>query len=227
MISLDKQRGFLLNPFRFSSTPPPSSPTIMSSSVTTNTSETTSHVFNMPSGIQSNDLLLIIVSVSSDATISSVTSGWTLAGQTLAGFAVRGLIYTKIATGGESFSFTTNFAEQSASVCYRIQNATTVQLSSFVTNAVLSTTTYDPSSLTITGGPRDALWFAALSTLGDTSVTTWPTDYNNQLSASGINTTNGASVFVGSRFLNTSTQDPSSFTLGTGRPGVCVTIGAY
>jgi hypothetical protein len=196
--------------------------------------ESTTHNVQMPSDVESGDLLLVFLSVDG-GTGSTVTtpSGWTSINDTTNGTNVRSVVYAKSADGtedGTTVNFATSNAEKAsaltvsilASKWYGGSVATAVE----ATGASAGTTANpDSAALNPTNwGTENTLWFSYISGSTYSSVTTFPTNFvGMKHSTSGADTTN-ASSSLSYRQNNTASENPGAYTMGNSQSGIATTV---
>lgn len=181
----------------------------------------TTHTISLPSGIVSNDLLLIFWSdANTSSTAPTTPTGWTQLYSNTSGNGNRNrTTWYKVADGSEGTTLDiTAGAERSAHNAYRISAGT--YFDSPVAGAPVSanSTTQDPPSLT----PgflfnNNTLWIAATHSRGDdnTPAPTAPTNYSDLISGyTGLG--NGhARMLTARRELSAASEDPDAFTVGS------------
>ncbi len=200
-------------------------PTVAATNGGNSGANVTSHTVNLPTGISSGDLIIVMFSNDGDATVT-FPSGWTnQLFSTASGTFNRFTVNYRIADGteGSTITVTTSASEGSAHTTYRITGYTgTPEASTPATSG--GSTTPDPSSLTPSWGADDTLWLAVQGNNGNVSVTAYPTNYSN-----GINnrwaSTNGVGVGSAERTLNAASENPGTFTISASNSWVAATIG--
>lgn len=199
------------------------SPAVQTTNESATTTAGTSHTVNLPSGIQSNDLLIVCLDKGSTAATVNALEGWT---ELLDENAGNGLyIAYKFANGTESgtITLTTSASTRSAEVVLRISGAENpaVQAPVVGTTATGTSTTPNPPSITPPSS-KDYLFIAMCGSAGeqaddDTYVTTFPTNYSHSQNEKtcGIAGSNlGGLVGVATRQLTTGVaEDPGTFTV--------------
>ncbi len=186
--------------------------------------ETTSHTVNLPAGIQSGHLLIAIITVEGDNTLTVPTltwpSGWTQlfaasinptgcggGSNQCSRFEAR----YRIADGSEvsTITVTSDNAERSTHRTLRItgHHATASPEASSVASGVSGQA--DPPSLSPSWGSAETLWLAvAGSSNHNDGFTICPTNYTN----CEISSDAGTSTAVGHRTLAAASDDPGPFT---------------
>jgi hypothetical protein len=178
----------------------------------------TNKVCNLPTGISSGDLLLLILR-SAGADTHSTPTGWTALALNNGADAADDItsVFYRVASGTEGSTVTVNGTAslKFAAICWRITGGDTPQISTAATG---TSTTPDPPSFTPSGGAKDYLWIWLGAWEGEqTSPPSGsPTNYNNPVGANsgtaGAITTN-CQVAGASRQLNAASEDPPSWTI--------------
>ncbi len=206
-------------------------PTIDSITTTTFGTDATTHNVTMPASVEAGDLLLAFFTNDGSATVTT-PSGWTAVTTLARGTAARGSIYAKISVGtegGTTVNFVTSAAEQGAAQVYKILSASWY---GSITSGI-ATASYDPGaatnapnppSLTPAWGADYDTWIVYAAGSSWTTVTTYPTNYNNGTHTISNTGTAGASVSTARRTLNAATDDPGAFAMTTTSDGVAFTI---
>lgn len=191
--------------------------------VTNTTSEeqnaVTSHTVDLPSGIVSGNLLLVFFSTD-ESPVVAWPAGWTqffsksghgtdckiFAAYRQADGLEGSTITVTTSAGGDSSG-----SEPSAHASYRISGAEdpSTQAPEGSSGATGSTINPDPDSLTPTGGAKDYLWIAAVSTNNTTTYSSAPTGYSNFLTI--VTSQNG--IGTADRENNATSENPGAFTL--------------
>ncbi|NIA67782.1 hypothetical protein HBA54_04190 [Pelagibius litoralis] len=198
--------------------------------------DTTTHNVSMPGTVNSGDLLITCFAPYMTSSDSITTpAGWTLldsASHTITGInQIFAAWYAKVADGtegGGTVNFATSVAATAAAQTYRVTDwFGSISGVEVAASAVTSGgTAPNPPSLSPSWGAEDTLWITG-GGAGDDDVawTGAPTNYSNLTSViSGGGTDNGCSVGTARRELNSSTQDPSSFTLAANEGFVVQTL---
>lgn len=174
----------------------------------------TSHTVSLPAGIAAGDLLIVEFSCDGSA-IVTFPAGFTKFFDADSSFNVLAAAFRQAdGTEGATITVISSISEKSAHAAYRITGhedpATQppeVSVAAFGSDALP-----DPGSLAPTGGTKDYLWIACHGHDGDKTVTAFPANYLNGISAQGSTAT---SVGIGSaeRELNTASDNPGPFTI--------------
>lgn len=184
-------------------------PTIESwSSNASSTTNSSSHVITMPSGITAGDLLLLVFSTDGIADVSILAGDWIKLDQEQQSTSqVTAAIFYKFATGSDTATVATG-SEQTSHIVYRISGASVP----YIAQANGNSTNSNPPSLD-TGVSRNYLWIATASHDSTVVASAAPSNYSNlhTQAAAGVN---GASTSTAERALTASSEDPGTFTTG-------------
>ena len=202
-------------------------PTVAATNGGNVTADSTSHTVNLPGGISAGDLLIAIFAVDDTPTITW-PAGWTQLAEDVGALSeVTASIYYREADGteGASITVTTDVSEGSAHTTYRITDwhgTSAPEISAVSSDA---TSTPDPNSLSPSWGAEDTLWLAVVCYWpGSRTVSSYPTNYTD-----GINdrwsSSSGTGVGSGRRELNSSSEDPGTFTLSASARNASYVIG--
>lgn len=199
------------------------SPVVQATNESSTNTAGTSHTVNLPSGIQSNDLIIIILDKGSTAATVNAHADWT---ELLDENSANGLyIAYRFANGleGATTTLTTSASTRSAEITYRISGAQnpSVQPPEIGTTGTGTSATPDPPSVTGTGGSKDFLFIAFAGMAGeeaddDTWGNTPPTNYTPSpplQKSCGIAGSNlGGLIVAASRALTTGVaENPGTF----------------
>lgn len=182
-------------------------------------SASTVHSVSLPSGIQADELLLMVLSADGNATgAASTPSGWTEHGYTNAGGFVSTHVFYKQASGseGSSVSVTLGASRTLSAICYRISAWESVEGST--RKGASSGTTLSSNTVTPTWGADDTLWIALFGTGDDDETMTGaPSDFDGLITLiSGGGTNNGPSSHTAwnSFFLSENTATGATISAG-------------
>lgn len=216
-----RQRGFLLNPYRFG-VGGGGTPVIQSFATSIQTADTTSHPINMPSGIVAGDTLLLVFSKNGGAA-PTTPAGWSIVeAQADSSSAFHLTVFKKTAAGGDTVTVTTA-AERSAAVCMRVSPATAVYASKTTQAA---TNAPDCPSLSPGIGAVPFLWLACYSAFADNMVSVAPSGYTIVGAVNSTVGSSGASCSVCEKTSTASSEDPGTATSGaTARRQALITLG--
>lgn len=178
----------------------------------------------LPSGGSSTDLYIVIIAKGATANTVNALAGWT---EVLDENAATGLFVAYYTGAGvpSNPTFVQSASSRSAWAAYRISEADKTIAPQVGTTATGTSTTPDPPSVTVTGGPKNVLAFACFSRGGeiaddDSLVSAFPTGYNSSQieKSAGTVGTNLAGI-IGSaagQFANVSSVNPGTFTIVSG-----------
>lgn len=171
-----------------------------------NNSSTTSHSVTLPSGIQSGDLLLMILRPGDGRTIT-LPSGWNLL-SSRSNNGVSYVIYkTASGTEGTSQNISLSSGARLAAITYRISNWEDLEAANSNLN--------DPPSLTTSWASYATLYIAAMTNRrSDNNVSQGPLEFGDLISIANPSG-NNSRVRVSSAHLesNNQTVDPGGFTI--------------
>ncbi len=187
------------------------SPTVNGTAATTAVSAaTTAPVLNLPTGIVSGELLILVIAGISGT--APTATGWTklsTAGQ-------HDYLFYRVADGSEGSTVTaTTPSQKTASVAFRVGGQGT-DTGNWGTNG---TSGSDPPNWAPGLGTLAFLWIATSYTNADSTASGFPANYSDLQSTissggSGGGTTK-AGIAVACRRLTASSEDPGTFTWGT------------
>lgn len=205
-----RQRGFLLNPFRFGGGGGGGGGPTVESVAHRNLTETitTSIALTMPAGIVAGDFLVAVVRSNP---ITSHTSGWTKSEYNISGN--LSVLY-KVAAGGDALTINQSNGYKMGASTFRISGANSIQIGYGWSSG---TSAPDTPAVTPSGGPRDYLGMSCVATLSGgnaTTATAYPTGYGDytRSSAPGVDS---CVMHVARINQNVSTVDPSAWTLSS------------
>ena len=201
---------------------------VIAGSTTTNDSglSGTSFAADLPSGVVSGDLIVVILTVDRiSGTPIDWPVGWVELYDTVSGTNITGAMAYKVSDGteGSSVTITISSAQQACSRSYRITGHDSSAEAN--TSAISSSTSQTPPSITPSYGSRDYLFIAVDHV--DTylyTINTFPSGYGNTSdlkSGSG-----GARCGLGTcdRQATVTTETPTNFILSIARTGLTSTI---
>lgn len=194
-------------------------PAIEAVGETNGSAAATNKVCNLPAGIVSGDLLILLLRAAGDDTHSTPTD-WTpgpVNNKADASNDTQSIFY-RVADGTEGGTVTVNGTAslKFAAICWRITGDDgTIQWSADATG---TSATPNPAALTPTGGAKDYLWLWTGGWEGEqTSPPAGnPTNYSNPIGAgsgTGGAVATNCRVAGASRQLNAATEDPPSWTI--------------
>ncbi len=205
------------------------SPTVAATTTTADSAAVSNHTVNLPSGIVSGNLLVIIFGSDGDRDI-----GWP-AGYTEffenreSSFVTLAGAYRQ-ADGGEgaTITVTTSADEKAVSFAYRItgHEDPSTQAPEASTGVNGSSVNPDSDSITPTGGSKDYLFLTPHVHDATATNDTTPTSYTNKIEAE---TSSGGLVggACAERQLTASSEDPGAWTIGTSRAWAASTIAVH
>lgn len=183
-------------------------------------SATTDHNVDLPSTINSGNLIYINFAIGESAFTITTPSGYTNLWQDTRGSFVRGGDYLKVADGtegGTQVNFVTSGSIRGAAQArvftswYGSLNG--VEAGSSVNDASDSP---DPPSITPSWGALNTMFIAVgMASDDDETVSSWPTNYDDSQTdtIAGGGTDQGTTVMTATRNLNSTSDDPGTFTL--------------
>lgn len=183
-------------------------PSVRGTATYVSSAASTSHTLNLPSGIQSGDLLYVFWRSSSSGTdMSALPSGWLwYAGDSP---------LVKIASGSEGTTLATSWAGSVnvAAVAVCISGNRNGTSTSEIAVAFSSGGIKDPPASTPSWGLENNLWIAVVEAIEtNATVATWPSEFTlDQTSA--VHTTASCAVHVAFKKEEASTVDPSEYGL--------------
>lgn len=184
----------------------------------------TSVAVTLPAGGSASDEYIVIIAKGSVACTINALTDWTelFDENVAAGLAI--IRYTGAGVPSNP-TFVQSTSSKSAWGAYRITGADKAIAPQVGTVATAASTTPDPPSVTVTGGPKDVLAIACFSRAGeeaddDTWITSNPSGYTLGLiqKATGTVGTNLAGILgaAAAQVAATSTVNPGTFTIATG-----------
>ena len=216
--------------------PPAPFPYVESTTSGLVTSPSTSHSVNLPSAIESGDILLAIMSFDSNPTITwddSTAGTWSaaLVNEVGAFSDVRLYIRHKVADGTESsktLSVTSSASEESAYRVFLIRGADAGKApeAASISGGGASP---NPPSLAPTWGATNILWVAvAAHRDGGVTIDLYPADYDDDQHDDRTGSYPGTGVGTSTRQLNASSDDPIAYGLSgnVGHVAATIAIGA-
>lgn len=170
----------------------------------------TSHGVVVPSGTQVGDVLVWWVVADGNVTISSGGS----ATEICTGISVsnvRGSAFYRVATGVDSFSFTTSATSRLQISCFRFAGAGTPE----GTAATGDSTNADPPNHTSSGGSVKGIWLALAGwdASAEVVISAAPANYGNWLTMGPAGVT-GVFQSVSMRELEAASENPGAYTSG-------------
>lgn len=200
-------------------------PTVVTSTTSSESTDTTSHTVDMPASVASGDLLIAGVAVDGSNTITWPT-GWTLIKTVDEGEVTHSTSYRKSdGTEGASIEVESSTSQGSTHFCYRITGNEDpgTQAPEVSTGATGSNNTPDPDVVTV-GDARDYMFIATMGSDRSRTITTYPTNYaDNNITLQGG--TGAATIGAATRELNTATdENPGTYLLSGSEQWGAMTI---
>ena len=205
---------------------------IVNAVTSTEESDATTHNVSMPSAVDEDDLLIIIMAfnaVPGTVAFPNFTKLFETAASPNDQILVVGYKQADGTEGGGTEDVTSVNLETSAHITYRIKGhvAPATQAPEVSTGATGASTTPDPDSLTPTGGPKQFLWIVGAMNSGNgNAITVVPSGYSNdQFSTS----TGGSDVSVGAgtRINLASSENPGTFTAALSDEWAACTVAVH
>lgn len=221
MISLRRQRGFLLNPYRFG-TGGGSTPAIRSEANTNNSSNTT-HTIAMPASIGVGDRITVCLGFSTAPTVTIDTgfsgSGWTVDRDT-AGTNCKVWVASKIATGSDALRLNLSVANTCAGAAFAVMNGTVLRSTGQAFGAPGSDTANPPAVTGLTNG-ADAVCFVVFSANGAVTTASAPAGYTlvTQVALAGL-----VQLFKATKVISGTSEDPAAYPPGGNTAHVIATV---
>lgn len=197
-------------------------PAVASAGQSQESSDTTTHDVVIPSGVASGDLLLLLISLDGNTTITAGLSAWTLVQGSASGSGASGYIYKKTADGTETnFTYTTNASERSISRCLRINN---VGSAPTITSAIATGTSETPDPPNVdSGNAATKLWLAFCAMDKSVNNLVYPSTFtDNRFTAN--NGSSGALLGMATLRSGTQTINPGAFNTNQNEEWVAITL---
>lgn len=188
--------------------------------------DTTAHLVIMPDTVNTGDLLIALIAVDGNPTITT-PSGWTLLQQSNVTGLVKGAVYYKIADGTEgstTVDFATETAERMMAQVIRIQAGTYNGAPEAAVATLSSSVNPDPPNLTPSWGARNSLWLAATAVDNTRTVSVYPLADNQVRTAHSAFGTAFVTLASCSVNSNVAALDPGTFTINTASASVSFTV---
>ena len=211
-------------------------PTVSSITATQQNTNATSQNVTMPATVEAGDLLLVLLAVDGNTTITT-PGGWTLIGSTAqdGGNNVTTGVYAKDAAGTEdgtnvNFAFGGGASEKAAAQTYRVlaaewegtlTNGVTVGTATGATTQNPNPPSLNPANWNV----EQTLWLAYTAGSTYDSITSSPSGYGTNTHTE-TTTVDGAGASISSARLASATasQDPGTFTMNASQPSVTNTV---
>jgi hypothetical protein len=208
----------------------PKNPEVRSYTTNKETAATTLHNVTIPSGMVAGDLLLLLMVVDSNGSITT-PGGWTLLNITANSTNMQNAIFYKIAAGTETNFTVTTASAESVNACLAIKYAGTP-----ITTTAATGTSATPDCPSLDSGDATyKLWLALGGFNTGISASAYPSDFTPAASeiVSDVNRirhtensggASGVGIGVATIISATQTIDPASFTIGSSQAWVAHTI---
>lgn len=179
-------------------------PLVQSTAVTNFSADQTSHVVNLPAGIQAGDRLLIWFCADSTGGTVTTPTGWTLL-QGPINQTDRSLLYSRTADGTEGTTVTiaTSVAESSSSVALRVSGVVSVVSSS----GSASSGSYANGPTVTPTASVDCVLLQLVSAIGSATVATVPNGAVATASAAGDSANANGTVMAAAAWANACSQN--------------------
>lgn len=187
----------------------------------------TSHIVNLPTGIQEGDLLLALGAMDGNPGYSWPVGWIELFDANGPSNAVRGGGAYKFAQEGESgtLTVTTSASEGGGILLLVIRGHHETQAPSVSSNVNATTSTPDPPDLNPgSWATENTLWIASVAFDGDVSASSIPTGYRDKQTARWANAS-GAGRVTAVKRSEAANEDPGTFTLSASEETSSRTIG--
>lgn len=211
-------------------------PIVETTNTTNGTGASASPVVNLPTGIVSGDLLIVLFRTAIGTAGVGWPTGWTELVESTADASDDAIaIGYRLADGTEGATITlTTSSAKFAAVAYRISGAEEPATQAPQNSAAVTGTsaTPDPGSLSPTGGAKDYLWLwmGGWEAEQTSPPAGNPTNYTNPIGANsgtaGVIATN-CRVASAIRSLNAVTEDPGSWTISASDDWTAFTVAVH
>lgn len=188
--------------------------------------DATSHLVNMPAVVSSGDLLIALIAVDGNPTITT-PSGWTFLQQSNVTTIVKGAVYYKVAAGtegGTTVDFATGTSERMMAQVVRIQAGTYSGTPESAVANTASSVNPDPPNLTPSWGALNTLWIAMSSMDNTRTVSVYPLANNQVRTANASTGTAYVTLATCSTNNSGSSLNPGTFTINIASDSVNFTI---
>ncbi|MEN8615415.1 hypothetical protein ABFB09_09145 [Dehalogenimonas sp. THU2] len=192
-----------------------SSPTKGTTTNSYNPDSLSTHSITMPSGVESGDMLIVLVTVNYSVAGITLTfpAGWNqIYAENVGGANVSGYAYYKVSDGSEGASISVNASTSCllGSQAYRIDNGGGIPTATISTTGSPGTSPNPPSH---TAGTNDNVWLAVTHYQNPSyNVTGYPSGYTSI--SQGLGGSPAASIKVASGYKTSTnyTEDPGAFS---------------
>lgn len=216
----------------------PKFPEVITTAETAVTTAGTSHAINLPSGIESGDLILILTDKGSTAATFNEKAGYTELVDENAGNGITMWVRDADGTEGATVTFTSSASTRSASIAFRITGAmkASEQKPELSTVATGTSVEADPGKVEPTGGSKNYLWIAMCGYAGeeaddDTWANTPPTNFEPspplQKACGTVGTNLGGKIAAAYRGNTAASEDPGAFNVDVSAAWRAFTIAVH
>lgn len=223
-----RQRGFLLNPFRFGGGGGGGggAPTFQTVATTATTGAATSLALNMPAGISAGDVLIAACFADGSFTMSG-SAGWTALSATtaFAGAGATSRVFWKVAAGGDAFTLSLTSSAQMLGVVWRYSSASEV----YFAHATGGSTPVTPPTVTPAPGLDDyafvlAVGFASNVANPSGGAPSGYTNAGNAATSGGLAGLNVRHFGAYKPLSNVSSETPGTIAYANATQWACYTL---
>lgn len=185
------------------------------------------HTVNLPSGIVSGDLLIVVFGTDGNPTVN-FPAGWTIFAQSTGPASFRVAYRNADGTEGATITVTTVTKEKTAHCSFRITGNDQANPPDEAASTNEGTSTTPNADNNDQGGSaEDYLWIAVAVNDRDPTLSSFPTNYTeNQLNSRGTTATSCGTA-AATRNLNASAEDVGDFTISATEEWVAATIAVH
>lgn len=192
-------------------------PTIRSTTSASDSSDTTTHVIDMPSGISIGDTILVcfICDGNPTVTINTTVSGSNWSNFTLQGYGTSliGNMYAKIAESTNALTLNTDNSEQGSSIVYCLYNADTAQDGPTASG---DSANINPASIGEAPAASDNLYIVFGGADGNVVASVAPDGFTGLITETGVDAANSVGISSAHRtYSSASDLDIGAFTSDT------------
>lgn len=202
------------------------------SAISTQSSDTTTHNWTLPSGNAAGKLLVLFIMVDGITVTINTPTGFTRHSTATfdtggGGGASQGALFYKITTGSESSSsITTTGSEKSVTISVLVTGSDNAE-PQFATIGFSTSSTPNPPNLTVSGGSDTILWMCGAVTSAAENATTWsiPSSYT-VVQRGNSNTVDSTDVQFALcyREVTAASENPGTFTIGASNAHTAFTL---
>lgn len=184
---------------------------------------------DMPSSVEADNLLLMMLAYDGSGSAPTTPTGWTGLINSNSNSSGRMLVYKQAAgdEGGTSVSVTLGATAACAATVYEISGWNDLEYEDGIGNPTYTVSASpNPPSLSPSWGAADTLWIAGVMAVDDNGTfNSAPTNYTNlEQIAAGAAVNASAEVGSARRERNVATEDPGTFSMSEIEGWVAVTI---